>query len=267
MDKSKGIITMLEDLQNNVISAIIMVMIVIVGALGFRSSILVGIAIPASFLTSILVINAMGLTLNIVVLFSLILVVGMLVDGAIVVTELASRNQEAGLSPARAFSKASRRMAWPIIASTATTLAVFLPLISWPGVVGEFMKFLPITVIICLCASLVVALIFLPVIGAALGGSKTKSEQEHASNAFTRTYSCILKALLHRPWLTLLGNIAIVIAISMAYGSFSKGVEFFPDVEPESAKVLVHARGDLSVYEKDQILKSVEKFFFDKINA
>lgn len=261
-DKSKDIITMLEDLQNNVISAIIMVMIVIVGALGVRSSILVGIAIPASFLSSMLIINAMGLTLNIVVLFSLILVVGMLVDGAIVVTELASRNQEAGLSPARAFSKASRRMAWPIIASTATTLAVFVPLIAWPGVVGEFMKFLPITVIICLCASLVVALIFLPVLGAGLGGSKAVKESDQAENAFTKAYSHLLRSMLRRPALTLFANIAIVVVIMFAYGSFGKGVEFFPEVEPESAKVLVYARGDLSVFEKDAILREVEQFFY-----
>lgn len=261
-DKSKDIITMLEDLQNNVISAIIMVMIVIVGALGVRSSILVGIAIPASFLSSMLIINAMGLTLNIVVLFSLILVVGMLVDGAIVVTELASRNQEAGLSPARAFSKASRRMAWPIIASTATTLAVFLPLIAWPGVVGEFMKFLPITVIICLCASLVVALIFLPVLGAGLGGSKAVKESEQAENAFTKSYSRILRSMLKRPGLTLIANIAIVVVIMFAYGALGKGVEFFPEVEPQSAKVLVYARGDLSVFEKDAILREVEQFFY-----
>lgn len=261
-DKSKDIITMLEDLQNNVISAIIMVMIVIVGALGVRSSILVGIAIPASFLSSMLIINAMGLTLNIVVLFSLILVVGMLVDGAIVVTELASRNQEAGLSPARAFSKASRRMAWPIIASTATTLAVFVPLIAWPGVVGEFMKFLPITVIICLCASLVVALIFLPVLGAGLGGSKAVKESEQAENAFTKSYSRILRSMLKRPGLTLIANIAIVVVIMFAYGALGKGVEFFPEVEPQSAKVLVYARGDLSVFEKDAILREVEQFFY-----
>jgi multidrug efflux pump len=262
-DKSKDIIVMLNDLQNNVFSAIIMVMIVIVGALGIRSALLVSVAIPASFLTSILIISAMGLTLNIVVLFSLILVVGMLVDGAIVVTELASRNQEAGLNPDRAFSKASRRMAWPIIASTATTLAVFIPLIFWPGVVGEFMKFLPITVIICLCASLVVALIFLPVLGAWIGGSKPhRKEGEASENGFTATYSRVLNALLKRPLLTLIGNISVIVVISVLYGTFGRGTEFFPDVEPDSAKVLVHARGDLSIYEKDEILRSVEQFFY-----
>ena len=140
LDKSNQIVEMLQDLQNNISSAIVMVMIVIVGALGLRSSLLVGFAIPGSFVVSIMIIHMMGFTLNIVVLFSLILVVGMLVDGAIVVAELASRNQDEGMEAGPAFAGASKRMSWPIIASTATTLAVFMPLIVWPGTVGEFMK-------------------------------------------------------------------------------------------------------------------------------
>lgn len=261
LDKSGQIKEMLQDLQNNVSSAIIMVMIVIVGALGLRSSLLVGLAIPASFLSSILIINSMGLTLNIVVLFSLILVVGMLVDGAIVVTELASRNQDQGMTPEQAFSKASKRMAWPIIGSTATTLAVFVPLIPWPGVVGEFMKFLPITVIICLLASLVVALIFLPVVGAWLGGSKSPNS-DRAPNRFMLAYSRLLAVLLKHPAKTLLVSLAVIVFTYMIYGALGKGVEFFPEAEPETAQVMVHARGDLSIYEKDALLKSVEQRFY-----
>jgi len=293
LDKSGQIIEMLQDLQNNVSSAIVMVLIVIVGALGLRSSLLVGLAIPASFLTSIMIINMMGFTLNIVVLFSLILVVGMLVDGAIVVTELASRNQEHGMSPERAFSKAAKRMAWPIIASTATTLAVFLPLISWPGTMGEFMKFLPITVIICLTTSLVVALIFLPVLGSWLGkrqkdkrstndltkptSSSAKQANISASNQsvtsslkksksssgpFMVKYSKLLRMLLRHPAKTLAASIATIALSYIAYGVFGKGVEFFPEVEPENAQVLIHARGDLSIHEKDTLLKSIEKNFY-----
>lgn len=261
IDKSGQIVDMLKDLQNNVSSAIVMVMIVIVGALGLRSSLLVGVAIPASFLTGILIIYAMGFTLNIVVLFSLILVVGMLVDGAIVVTELASRNQEQGLPAGKAFSQASKRMAWPIIGSTATTLAVFLPLIAWPGTVGEFMKFLPITVIICLLASLAVALIFLPVLGSWLGGSRQKSSQNEVStqSLLMSGYVRLLGALLRHPSKTLLLAMMIIAITYVAYAQLGKGVEFFPDVEPETAQVLVHARGDLSIYEKDQLLKEVEQ--------
>ncbi len=264
LDKSGQIKEMLQDLQNNVSSAIVMVMIVIVGALGVRSSLLVGLAIPASFLSSILIIHWMGLTLNIVVLFSLILVVGMLVDGAIVVSELASRNQDLGMSPEQAFSKASKRMAWPIIASTATTLAVFVPLISWPGTVGEFMKFLPITVIVCLLASMVVALVFLPVLGAWLGGSRTQVSARNPSGEgrFAESYAKLLTSLLKRPGLTLLCALGIIVMTYVTYGQIGKGVEFFPEVEPETAQVMVHARGDLSIFEKDQLLKSVERNFY-----
>jgi multidrug efflux pump len=165
-DKSVQVRTMLSDLQNNVLSAVLLVMIAVVGALGLRSGILVAVAIPGSFLTAILVLNALGMTVNIVVLFSLILAVGMLVDGAIVVTEYADRKMREGEPPERAYGMAAKRMAWPIIASTATTLAAFAPLLFWPGIVGEFMKFLPITLVATLTASLAMALLFVPVLGA-----------------------------------------------------------------------------------------------------
>ena len=168
-DKSTQIRNMLLDLQNNVTSAILLVMIVVVAALGLRSAGLVGLAIPGSFLAAILALSAMGLTVNIVVLFSLILAVGMLVDGAIVVTEYADRKMTEGAPPRLAYSLAAKRMAWPITASTATTLAAFLPLLFWPGMVGEFMKFLPLTLLMTLAASLVMALIFVPTLGATFG--------------------------------------------------------------------------------------------------
>jgi multidrug efflux pump len=168
-DKSEDIRTMLTDLQNNVLSAILLVMIVVVAALGLRGGLLVGVAIPGSFLAGILVLSTMGLTVNVVVLFALILAVGMLVDGAIVVTEYADRKLAEGVDKHEAYGLAAKRMAWPIMASTATTLAAFLPLLFWPGIVGEFMKFLPITLIATLTASLAMALIFVPVLGANLG--------------------------------------------------------------------------------------------------
>jgi multidrug efflux pump len=143
MDQSGEVRDILGDLLNNVLTAIVLVIVLIIAAMGPRSALLVGLTIPAAFLTGILVIWGMGLTLNIVVLFSLILVAGMLVDGAIVVSELADRNLSDGQTAASAWGEAASRMAWPIIASTATTLVVFMPLLFWPGVVGEFMKFLP----------------------------------------------------------------------------------------------------------------------------
>jgi multidrug efflux pump len=167
-DRSNDIRMMLSDLQNNITSAILLVMIVIVAALGLRGGLLVGVAIPGSFLTGILVLYAAGFTVNIVVLFALILATGMLVDGAIVVTEYADRKMAEGEPKEVAYGMAAKRMAWPIIASTATTLAAFMPLLFWPGVVGEFMKYLPMTLLVTLSASLAMALIFIPVLGTAL---------------------------------------------------------------------------------------------------
>ena len=168
-DESEDIRSMLSDLQNSVTTAVLLVMIIIVGTLGLRTGLLVGIAIPGSFLTGILVLAGAGLTVNVVVLFSLILAVGLLVDGAIVVTEYADRKMIEGTSRAAAYAEAARRMAWPIITSTSTTLVAFLPLMFWPGVIGEFMRFLPITLIATLSASLAMALIFVPTLGALLG--------------------------------------------------------------------------------------------------
>ena len=164
-DESKQVQTMLSDLESNVIAAVLLVMIVIVWSLGLRSSILVGLAIPGAFLAGVTALFFMGYTMNMVVLFSLILVVGMLVDGAIVTVELADRFLHDGSSPKEAYAKAAKRMAWPIIASTATTLSVFFPLLFWNSTVGQFMKFLPITVIFTLTASLVMVLVFIPVLG------------------------------------------------------------------------------------------------------
>ena len=118
---------MLNSLQNNVIAAIILVLIIILGALGIRSGFLVGVSIPGSFLSGILALSLMGFTVNIVVLFALILSVGLLVDGAIVVVEYADRKIQEGLSIKESYASASKKMALPIISSTATTLAAFLP--------------------------------------------------------------------------------------------------------------------------------------------
>jgi multidrug efflux pump len=250
-------------------------MIVIVAALGVRSAALVGIAIPGSFLAGILVLTALGLTINIVVLFALILSVGMLVDGAIVVTELADRKMVEGEPRRRAYAIAARRMAWPIISSTATTLAAFLPLVFWPGVVGEFMKFLPITLLATLSASLLMALVFVPTLGGFFGKPGTAdpetmrsiagSESGHLSDirGFTGGYLKVLRAALRHPGKILLAAVVLLVAVQVAYAKFGKGIEFFPDVEPEIAKLQVRARGNLSAHEKDAIMVEVERRILD----
>lgn len=270
-DKSTSIRDMLTDLQNNVTSAILLVMIVVVGALGLRSGLLVGVAIPGSFLTGILVLSIAGLTVNMVVLFSLILAVGMLVDGAIVVTEYADRKMSEGEPRMRAYAQAAQRMALPIIASTATTLAAFLPLLFWPGIVGEFMKFLPITLIATLVASLAMALIFIPTLGGmfgkpgatdpetmrALAGAETGDLA--ALPGVTGSYVRVLdRALTHSGTVLCLAVVTLV-AAWMLYGALGKGVEFFPEGEPDNAVLQVHGRGNLSVAEKDALVGEVER--------
>lgn len=260
-DESIQIRDMLTDLLNNVLFAIILVMIVIVGALGPRPSLLVGLSIPGAFLSGLLILQFMGFTLNVVVLFSLILVAGMLVDGAIVVAEYAERLLDAGKPPRQAYVEAANRMAWPIISSTATTLAVFMPLLVWPGMVGEFMKFLPATVIVVLLAALFMALLFMPVMGAIVTRKRQYSADwvDELDEEGNQLYGRLLTKLLHAPFKTMGLFLLLVVLIYVVYGKFNHGIEFFPDVEPDSAQLLVHARGDLSIVEKDAILQQVER--------
>lgn len=257
MDQSKEVKNMLSDLLNNVLTAVVLVLILIVATMGVRSALLVGITIPGAFFAGILMIAALGYTMNIIVLFALILVAGMLVDGAIVVSELADRNLAEGQPPKQAWANAAGRMAWPIIASTATTIVVFMPLLVWPGVVGQFMKYLPATVILCLLASLLMALIFLPVMG---GLSKARPPvHEVQQSGAGKAYRNLLGRLLRRPGLTFAGMLSAMLLIFVAYGKYNHGLEFFPSVEPESAQVWVRARGDMSIYEKDALLQKVEQ--------
>ena len=274
-DQSKEIKRTLNDLFNNVFFATVLVMIIIVWSLGVRSSLLVGLAIPGSFFLGMLVLSLMGYTLNMVVLFALILSIGMLVDGAIVVSEYADRRMAEGTPKFEAFLEASKRMAWPIIASTATTLAVFLPLLFWPDTVGEFMKFIPITVIITLSASLVMALIVIPALGAWFGKAGAMSDSDlnalkaaeegrfNEITGFTGGYVRVLQVLIHHPVKTLFGVIGAMVLTFLLYGQVGKGVEFFPKTDAEIAMVDIRARGNLSLEERAALVRNVEKRLYD----
>ena len=268
-DKSDDIRNMLKDLQNNVIAAVLLVMIVVIAALGLRTAGLVGMAIPGSFLIGILVIAIAGLTINIVVLFSLIMAVGMLVDGAIVVVELADRKMAEGYPRREAYGLAAKRMAWPVIAATATTLAAFMPLLFWPGIVGEFMKYLPITLIATLSASLLMALVFVPTLGSLIG-RRAPDGAHHAESlaaaesgdlskikGFTGRYIGLLRLALKYPGTVMLLALTLLGTVYAVYAFFGRGVEFFPEVEPENAVLHVRARGDLSVEERDALVREV----------
>ncbi|PHQ70755.1 MAG: MFS transporter [Sneathiella sp.] len=269
-DKSGDIRSMLNDLQNNIISAIILVMIVVISALGVRTAGLVGLSIPGSFLIGILYMYLFGLTINMVVLFGLILAVGMLVDGAIVVTEFADRKMAEGIDKKEAYALAAKRMAWPIIASTATTLAVFMPLLFWPGVVGEFMKFLPITLITTLIGSLLMALIFVPTLGSVFGKAGSTNSKTLAALAAAETgditqiggltgrYVKVLSVCIRHPAKILVVAVLALVGVQYYYAAHGNGVEFFPNVEPEMALVYVHARGNMSTDEKDELVREVE---------
>ncbi|MEZ4936186.1 MAG: efflux RND transporter permease subunit [Crocinitomicaceae bacterium] len=165
-DRSNKTRTMVSDLVNSIIFGIILVVMVLLFFLGLRNAIFVGIAIPLSMFMSFLILSAMGVTLNVMVLFSLVLALGMLVDNGIVVIENIYRLLDEGYDPIQAAKKGVGEVAWPIIASTATTLAAFIPLALWPGLMGEFMKYLPITLMIVLGSSLFVALVINPAIAA-----------------------------------------------------------------------------------------------------
>jgi multidrug efflux pump len=256
-DKSKLIRTLLADLQNSVTTAVLLVAVIILFALGFRASLFIGIAIPASFLAGVLGLYLAGLTINIVVLFSLILAVGMLVDDAIIVSEFAERRMSEGMPPREAYSLAATRMAGPVTAATLTRVAAFSPLLFWPGVVGEFMKYLPITLIATLSASLVTALVFTPTLGALLGRASPVPHDERVSD--TGPYMRTVRLAVHRPGMTLGLAMLLLVAVMVAYGKFGRGVEFFPDVEPDFGQVIVHGRGNLSMAEKDRLLREAEK--------
>jgi multidrug efflux pump len=274
-DKSKMIRDMLAELQNNVVTAVLLVMIVVVGALGLRAGLLVGVAIPGSFLMGILVLYTGGMTINMVVLFGLILSVGMLVDGAIVVTEYADRKMTEGFHRKEAYALAAKRMAWPVIASTATTLAAFTPLLFWTGLFGEYMKYLPITLIATLSASLLMALVFIPTLGSRFGkpgaGSAETMRAMAAGHDFDMTtlpgltgrYARLLTLALNNSNKVIVGAFGVLVFVQVLYWNFGKGIEFMPESEPERGAVYVHARGNLSVEDKDRLTRIVEERIFD----
>ncbi|ABV92904.1 acriflavin resistance protein [Dinoroseobacter shibae DFL 12 = DSM 16493] len=205
MDQSRIVASMVRQLEGSVLTAIALVMIVVLAALGTRSALLVGFAIPTSFLLCFALLAVMDITVSNIVMFGLILAVGMLVDGAIVVVEYADRRISEGSGPMAAYTEAAKRMFWPIVSSTATTLCAFLPMLFWPGVAGQFMGMLPVTLIFVLTASLVVALIYLPVVGGVAG-------------RLSRVLERLAAGLMPLPWvsrvgLTVLSGVAMYTAV------------------------------------------------------
>ncbi len=253
-DKSVFVNQLLNDLQNHVLIAVILVFVVILYALSGRASILIGLAIPSSFLMGILALALMGYTINMIVLFSLILAVGMLVDDAIIVTEYAERRMSEGMPKEVAFEEAAKRMAGPVIAATMTRIAAFSPLLFWPGIIGDFMKYLPITLIVTLAASMAYALIFAPAIGAIFAKPPTHHEEDHRDGV----YMAVVKKAVHYPITAVMLTLALLAGSLYSYVNYGNGVEFFPSVEPDYGLLYVHARGNLSLAEMDFSTREAE---------
>ena len=340
-DQSRVVDSMVSQLEGSVLTAIALVMMVVLVSLGMRAALLVGFAIPTSFLLCFVLLALMGITISNIVMFGLILAVGMLVDGAIVVVEYADKQIAKGDAPMRAYVKAAKRMLWPVVSSTATTLCAFLPMLFWPGVAGQFMGMLPVTLIFVLIASLIVALIFLPVLGGVSGGisnifSKCSSRlrvllpfplrvtllpvvgfglflsfmqiinpaylfgegarqwAEIATiagvllfliSAFatvilsgaiepkisTRMLNCATRRTSFgwfinlivgnpiMPLITIASVLYFAISVNAYFSENNYGVEFFVESEPEQAIVYVKARGNLSLSEKDKMVREVEE--------
>ncbi|SFN10669.1 multidrug efflux pump [Thioclava dalianensis] len=340
LDQSKTVGAMVSQLEGSVLTAIALVMIVVLATLGTRSALLVGFAIPTSFLLTFVFLGLMGVPISNIVMFGLILAVGMLVDSAIVIVEYADKRISEGAGPMAAYTEAAKRMFWPVVSSTATTLCAFLPMLFWPGVPGEFMGMLPITIIFVLSASLVVALIYLPVMGgvagrisrrlegiagvitpwpywlrlalaalslalvylgamlmlnpdyltgghaasghfaasipgmglfilAAMSASVTLSAARPArkprpveAGYRRRPFGHVTAFIAGNPVMPLVTVAVIVSAVVFTFGYFGRhnpGTQFFTDSEVEQAIVYIRARGNLSLSEKDTLLRAAEE--------
>jgi multidrug efflux pump len=254
-------------LQGNMATAMILVLIVVIASVGVRSGLIVTLAVPFSFFFAFIIISLLGFTYNFMVIFGLLLGLGMLIDGAIVMVEYADRKMAEGLGAHAAYREAVRRMFWPIMASTATTLAAFLPIMFWPGVAGQFMSYLPITVFAVLIGSLFYALLFAPTIGALIGRSTNASnshslqlEKDNAeeTTGITGVYAKVLGVAVRMPIVVFFGSIFTLVSIVWAYGQYGKGVEFFTSVEPSQTQIQVFARGNFSPSEVRDIVLDVE---------
>lgn len=339
-DQSRVVDSMVRQLEGSVLTAIALVMIVVLTSLGTRAALLVGFSIPTSFLLCFVLLGLMGITISNIVMFGLILAVGMLVDGAIVVVEYADKRISQGTGPMKAYVEAAKRMFWPVVSSTATTLCAFLPMLFWPGVPGQFMGMLPVTLIFVLSASLIVALIYLPILGGVsgrlsrffenssnllrdivpwfirlplvplvtfflclsilqvvnpnllldidleeagpmanlpgvvmfilsafmasivLGSVEIRKRQKNVKAGYRRTpFGYFINFIAGNPIMPLIaigGVIGFTSFIFTTFGKNNYGVEFFVEGEPEQAIVYVKARGNLSLTEKDILVRQAE---------
>lgn len=269
-DRTQNILDLLRSLLAAIINAVILVFIVCVAAIGLRSALMIGVAIPSSFLITIFLFNVQGITINMIVMFSMVLSVGILVDSAIVIIEYADRKLAEGLPRKQAYVLAGKRMFWPIITSTATTLAAFVPLLFWNTTPGQFMSYFPRTLVYVLTASLLMALVFLPTLGALFGPRKHENASESLKNlsatggdplaleGFTGNYARVVNTLARRPLAVLLVLFALVFGIFKWFAATPHTVEFFTEETGDAIYVYARARGNISVLDEYEIGRQIE---------
>lgn len=272
IDQADSTKSLFRSLEAAVLTAVALVMITCVATLGVRPALMIGTSIPISFMIAFLVVQMLGMTINMMIMFGLVLAVGVLVDDPIVVVEYAERKLQEGVPKKEAFIMAARKMFVPVVSATFTTLGAFVPLLFWPGIIGKFMSYLPIIVIVVMCASLLSALVFMPIIGAIIASTHVDPKAKEAADVvmypdkfdvkkvkgFTGGYVRVLQMLIRHPIITLTLGFGIVIGIFVAYGMNPTGSEAFPASEPEFGTVNVVARGNYSPTEIRDLLMEVE---------
>lgn len=266
---------MVQSLSSSIINAVILVFIVCIAALGLRSALFVGWAVPASFLMSLFLFWINGQTINMMILFGLILSVGVLVDSAIVIIEFADRKMAEGLGRKEAFQTAGERMFWPIVSSTATTLAAFIPLLFWDDVVGKFMSYFPLTMIYVLTSSMLMALVFLPTMGTLIGPRNVKVSEKAkalagadgdplATTGVTGVYVRFINRIVRFPLLVVTGLILLLIVIRVNFsasmvGPPPKPVEFFTQSPNEQIYILARGRGNRTPQDDLNLAREIER--------
>ncbi len=276
-DRSADVRDQLLELENNILTGLLLVLFVLIFFMGgFRNALFVAFAIPGSMLLSFTVLAMLGITLNIVVLFSLVLALGMLVDNAIVTVENIYRHGQLGKTRKQAAMDGVGEVAWPIISSTATTVFAFVPLMFWPGIMGEFMYFLPLTVVICLCSSLFIALVINPTLCSVFMALPEKGEsnagQENEleavpNNALYKLYGKVLRTAVQWPMAIVIASVLLFVGTFAAFGAANNGVEFFPSVTPEQAYVNITLPDGSNVEASDRVVRMVERILQNEENV
>jgi multidrug efflux pump len=270
-DESEFIGRTLLVLESGLLTATLLVMLIVVASLGIRQGLMVGVAIPVCFMLALLMLHAKGVTLNQMVMFGMVLAVGILVDGGIVVVEYADRKMAEGLPKEEAFAAAGKRMFWPVVNGTLTTLCAFVPFMFWNSISGKFMSFIPLTLFFVLGSSIFVALIFTPALGSIFGRKaavdadmlaeihKSEHGDPREMRGFMGWYARSIGALGRHPLRTSAVAVVVIVAVVGWFATTKHRTEFFIKQDPEFVTVWVKARGNLSIEAEDQLVASVER--------